>query len=75
MAIGSVTLTTPLVLTGESSPKSMVKLRSEMSDVFPVTDPPTAPDMVGVPPDEMSRACAIADVRLPSESIKIKMNR
>lgn len=55
MAIGTTTLTMLFVFTGETSPKFIVTLRSDVVLELPDTEPLRAPVIVGVPPEEISK--------------------
>ena len=60
MPIGMTTFTRELVLAGDISPKFNETDRLVVVDDEPVTEPFKAPVMVGVPPLDMSRDCAVA---------------
>src|SRR5882762_100999 len=58
IAIGTTTFTIEFVLAGDTSPKLIVTTRLFKTLALPVTEPPSAPVMVGWPPLLMSKVCA-----------------
>ena len=53
--MGTTTLTSELELAGETSPKFIVTNRLLSTLALPITEPPTAPEIVGKPPLLMSK--------------------